>query len=617
LRYAFTTCMVLLPARRWLPVSCASMALVTWDVVATRDSMRALDCNEAAIKEFGCDPSAVDAQATQMIAGYSEEEIEWSNKEVDLQKITDRRECRLITTLLLGFVIGDAAILYLLNSTDPQVQAYSYKMLSSSIVVFSAQAVTNICENGIQWILSGRHVKKYVHMWLVTSLFFPWFFSISLLAFLLRERHDDLFAAVSLVAHVAAFSALEGLGDLQELLGEKLALLVKETSPNASISSSVHGRTDMSKVAANFLFCLYLVGPLAAFFTYRSVSTLPFLWRKLKANKLAAADKAAAHQAAADLLSHASGQPANGHLSPEQLAGSHRASLTPSDGVKQRHATGILTDAPVCPHGSGKSHSGHGHGDSHWQHEAFMAESESACIFTGFFVKQFVVYLVTGHPPPMDCTHDPKRCKVPVFEMQLLAAVVVGLYSIVVAISIYHTSISKTSKVLLRMQLLFSMSFSWTLMHLGDLVVTHAIWSQTDENSVLHSATAKKLASAALMSPLFVLVILFLDKLADHGKLDENTAETTVECIALLIGFYWEKVFGCAVHNVAKYSRNNFHSRMFVISLELGLILFVLPAWHWYIVPKASRPVPKRPRERHSELGGISKQALSGSSSEG
>jgi len=242
----------------------------------------------------------------------------------------------------------------------------------------------------------------------------------------------------------------------------------------------------------------------------------------------------------------------------------------------------------------------HGHGHSHWQHEAFEAESESACIFTGFFVKQFFVYLITGRPPPMDCTHNPIRCEVSVFQMQLLTAVVVGLYAIVVAISIYHTNVSrKPSKLLLILQMAFSMSFSWTLMHLGDVVVIHKIWAYTDKvDSVLHSSTAKKLASAALMSPLFVFVIIVLDRLADHGMMDEDTAEATVGCIALLIGFYWEKVFGVAVHNVAKHSGTQLLSILFVVGLELGLVLFVLPAWYWYIVPKASQPVPRRKGEK-------------------
>merc|ERR550532_3877636 len=100
--------------------------------------------------------------------------------------------------------------------------------------------------------------------------------------------------------------------------------------------------------------------------------------------------------------------------------------------------------------------------------------------------------------------------------------------------------------------------------------------------------------------------------------LDESTAETTVKCIALLIGFYWEKVHKNAVQSVAISSRSIFDSRLFVIIIEVGLLLFVLSAWRWYVVPKASQPVPKRPLERGGMLhGSKSMQALSGSSCEG
>jgi len=535
--------MVLLPASRWLPVACFAVAL------ATRDSMKAFDCNEAAIQAGKCDPG--DKQFPNEVSNlkpeYSKNEGRLNDEEVRLQGNSDVRDCHIITTLLLGFIIANMAILYLLNCTDPQTQAYSYKMLSSSIVVFSARTVTNSCANGIEWIgpwtIPGFSVKKTLKMWLGTSFFFPWFFSISLLAFFLRGRHDDLFAAVSLVAHVAAFSAVEGLGELQELLGEKLA-------------KNLQGKSAT--------LCLYMVGPLGAYFSYRCCALLPLLWREFQARRCARADQATLNT---DVLSHVSG-----------------------DG-----------------------NADHGHDDWHWKHEAFLAETKAACIFTGFLVKQFFVYLVTRHPPPMDCTTVPVRCRVPVFDMQLLAAVVVGLYSVVLAISIYHTYLRRTSKILLRLQLLFSMSFSWTLLHLGDVVISYYVWAYMDAASVWHSATAKKLASAAMMSPLFVLVIFVLDKLADHGKLKEDTAETSVECIALLIGFYWERIHQNAVPNIM-YSRNSFHSEPSVITMEVGLLLVVLPAWRWYVVPKASQPVPKRGGLLH---GSKTLKALSGSSCEG
>jgi len=577
---------MVLPASRWFLVVCTAVALATRDSIMA-DSMRAVDCNKAAIQAGDCDPFSAPSHASALKAEYSSNETRLNAEELARQKKSDVRECSIMTTLLLGFIVVDVAILYLLNSTDPQVQAYSFKMLSSSIVVFNAQTITNICENCLGWMLSVCNVKntlkmwlgmrkKPLKMWLLSFMFFPWFFSISLLAFLLRERHDDLFAAVSLVAHVGAFSALEGLGELQELLGEKLVTNLKGTG-------LCHSAT----------FCLYLVGPLAVLMSYQACSFLSHLWRECQAKRCATADQATLR---ADVLSHGSGltdapaTPSEGMA--ERPSGGHLADAptSPSEGKLAGHH---LTDASVTP-SERDSHTDHGHDNSHWKHEAFVAESEAASIFTGFFVKQFFVYVVTGHPPPMDCKDDPIRCTVSAFQMYLLAAVAVGLYSVVVVISIYHTYLAKTSKVLLRLQLLFSMSFSWTLMHLGDMVVAYNVMVYIDSASVLHSVTAKKLAAAAMMSPLFIFVILILDKLADHGKMDDDTAEATVQCIALLIGFYWEKVFGNAVHNVAKYSNKSLHSMLFVITIELGLILFILPAWRWYVVHKANQPVPKR-----------------------
>lgn len=140
------------------------------------------------------------------------------------------------------------------------------------------------------------------------------------------------------------------------------------------------------------------------------------------------------------------------------------------------------------------------------------------------------------------------------------------------------------------------MTLSWVILQASEWVVLEMVWEAIAPDSPLHAKTVKKLICASALSPVLVLIIVYVDAMADRGFVNGESAEATVRCIAFWIGFYWEKVFFSAIKNVTKHMTHKFDTRAIIPEtvLSLGILLVVMPAWRWFLVPTAVQPVPAR-----------------------
>jgi hypothetical protein len=241
-----------------------------------------------------------------------------------------------------------------------------------------------------------------------------------------------------------------------------------------------------------------------------------------------------------------------------------------------------------------------------WQEEIGDSEFTTSAIVVGFFMKQLIVYLCTSHPTPLDCTSEPILCQLPPEQMLYLAVPMIFFYLLGISISLRekHEEVEEKNTVLESLQVHLTMTFSWLLMHFSECFVSKLISDYSGPGSMLVASTVKKLFTAAALSPMLVLVIIWLDKMADRGWLDSTSAETSVDCVAFVVGLAWEKVFASAISNMSDQLVAQSERITPVIpdlALSVLLLYTMLPGWRKYLVPTASLPVPEREVDEEKE----------------
>jgi len=541
-----------------------------------------------------------------LVGDYNVSEIAEGERENQAQEEAERKSGFLVTSMLIGFIVFDMTILYLLNSPDKQMRAYSFKMLSTCIVVFCALSLEQLQEAALEQLSALVHSNH--HSALITEnvvsffLFLFWFFGISYVGWYLRHRHEDLHAALGVVLHVAAFTAMEKLGEAQELIGE--AWLHDQGFRKVGSYNTGVG-------------LMYLLGPAVTWVLIRLSAIIAMYWRDhwLSVEGPAADTPVATSEvehSAADMATAGAGSQSTSMDSAEMPetpgALEHQGSAGHSKAEEVKHSaadmarvvpgsqSASMDSAEMAVTQAAPEHQGSaGHGKAHWKMEVFHAEVDASGIVVGFLMKQCIVYVITAHIAPMDCAPHAIQCKATRVEMEYMILPVLAAYGMVIGLSHLHQNAGGHAHHILELQVHVCMTFSWTVMHLSEWAVTDMVWEYTNGDSPLHAATAKKLATASALSPVLVLVIISIDKLADHNFMNSENAEVTVQCIAFLIGFYWEKVFGSAIYNLTDHMMETDLGK-FVPNLTLSacLLCAIIPAWRWYIVPIACLPVPAR-----------------------
>jgi len=576
------------------------------------------------------------------LGGYSKEKQEKNHREKKEAARAESTTSSLVTFMLFGFLFLNFTILGLLNSDDLQVRCYSYKLLSTCIVVFCALAVNQVQHKFFHWMLE----KMELHGCLETILLFVfvcWFFSINFTGYHLRASHEDRFAAMGLLEHVAAFVLMEMLAEMQEYQAEEY-------------EHAGHGHEESIVMVGDLrldMIRLYVAYPFMVAAFIRCWQFVTFFLRRYLAAKHLRQEEEEARAAAAAQPPPPPTLPPPAPAAPPQpvsrlgFSGRGRSSDDGARGVGFATGSSTIAEATAAPEkpkpeaeappkattavepllpefvmamnlakrccGGGASEAAprsqivvvEEEGDpmaGSWQEEVGESEFTTSAIVTGFFMKQLIVYCTTSHPPPLDCTAFPIKCLLPPEQMVYLAAPMVMFYLMGIRISLREKSeeVNKKNTVLESLQVHLSMTFSWLLMHWSECCVFKLIDISSGTNSILNGHTVKKLFTAAALSPMLVLVIIWLDKLADRGLLDSTSAEASVDCVAFVVGLAWEKVFASAITNMSAQlgeSKNLWFQPGPVLpdlALSLLLLYTMLPGWRRFLVPTASQPVPER-----------------------
>ena len=113
------------------------------------------------------------------------------------------------------------------------------------------------------------------------------------------------------------------------------------------------------------------------------------------------------------------------------------------------------------------------------------------------------------------------------------------------------------------------------------------------------SITLGLVVLAFVITLICVLLIFVLDFFADRGEVNIKAVRTVIHCLGVLVGLAWEKAFHTAVEGVVEGTGLQKSSGPFgVTALALGLVAMVLPAWRWYILPRALAEVEMRVMKR-------------------
>lgn len=232
---------------------------------------------------------------------------------------------------------------------------------------------------------------------------------------------------------------------------------------------------------------------------------------------------------------------------------------------------------------AGEAHAGHG--GPHWVHLAMEGEEDCSAIVVGFLLRQLLTFVLIGEVPQgMSAPHILK-----IFSMWsvYIADVCLVLLMLLSAYVVEQCHRGGTPyKVACYVHMCISFTLAFCLV--GALKCTAKYYG-------IH-AGGMRLAVAAIATPMTIGAIVLIDKLADMRRMSEKSAEALINAGGLVAGLAWEKAFA---HSIDVIAHENAHVQgMELVPVEtllcLALIMLILPGWKVFILPKASRPTPRR-----------------------
>jgi hypothetical protein len=213
------------------------------------------------------------------------------------------------------------------------------------------------------------------------------------------------------------------------------------------------------------------------------------------------------------------------------------------------------------------------------------AEGEATAILVGKLLSQFVVAVATAQVPPHDCSSH--FCNHSTHATCVMGLACIAGIVVLLRVSDFNEKFGdeENDAELIDLAVPTSAFFViWTVQTAGSYFWETGLPGGEAGSEVIH---------AALFTPLIVLVIIAIDRLADTGKIDSKAADAVLGSLGLLIGLQWEMAFHAGVH-VAVGSVDAVPHVALECVLAVVIIAALVPAWRWYIVPTAAHPVPSR-----------------------
>mmetsp|Transcript_22924 Transcript_22924/g.52552 ORF Transcript_22924/g.52552 Transcript_22924/m.52552 type:complete len:518 (-) Transcript_22924:76-1629(-) len=98
------------------------------------------------------------------------------------------------------------------------------------------------------------------------------------------------------------------------------------------------------------------------------------------------------------------------------------------------------------------------------------------------------------------------------------------------------------------------------------------------------------LFTALLLTAIALIVVLALDFIADvilHHKSDNSAMRALMVSLGLMVGFTWERCFDLGLEHLSILRENPAAQTVLRHALPWVMLAIVVPAWAWYILPKA------------------------------
>eukprot|EP00928_Gymnodinium_smaydae_P045012 TRINITY_DN3004_c0_g1_i1.p1 TRINITY_DN3004_c0_g1~~TRINITY_DN3004_c0_g1_i1.p1 ORF type:complete len:713 (+),score=90.41 TRINITY_DN3004_c0_g1_i1:25-2139(+) len=492
----------------------------------------------------------------------SEEERRERYEEKKEHKEAERREHHshdaelhygfLVGLTLLAFLVFVMYVLYMTQNSDPQLSAYSYKIISLSIGIYLAvmgedaqsqiftQAMVKFMKHDEN--LDGTYADEVIL--LVLMIF--WYFFMTVLCRWYRDSDESLEVIKIVVMHLGVFVAIELFGGVQRDLVE------------------MHGHDFYSRLRVHFAFPFVIV---------LFCKVLSIAGEALRKSWLAG-----------DAAGHGDD---NGHEEGH------------SRGSADEISTSLdVVDAHEHDHGNGDGGShedghGHGHHPPHWVHVSIECEDEFSGLLFGCLLARGITYLCTT------------KMQDELFDNGWVAAPADALLKMGAAVAVTGALFIASTKLPERLGEKYAMFAEYIEIHLQFLCT----WVALDLLSVAfansfyrheppdyqNSETIQRTYIAFSTAPIIMVGLWFVDFMGDRNMLSDFTANEVIESIGLLTGLVWERAFHSGLHAIIhKFSLSGHIHNLLTGIAQLFIIATVIPAWKWYIVPTSLKPIAKR-----------------------
>lgn len=457
----------------------------------------------------------------------------------DLMNEEEAEIARVVGILMIGMILVVAGVMFLLNYPDPQIQNYTYKLISLSFSIFGAVMLEKLQVSYMKTKLvmptmntwtDGKDTTKYkmASHFLSGTLFLCWFAALSRGCYAFKDSKENSVAVKSFFAHEAAFVAIH-----------TVAYIQKDFAKGVSLNDD----------------------KMDDYVDYANYAGAPFVfWAFCKVLRC--------------LLSRY-----RNYLGGEHEGG-HAADSHDDHGGEDEHSEPDSAEHGMVPRDSMFEPS------VHWSHNAVEGEVDCVALVMSFLIRQGLLFFVTGRIP--SSSGDSNFHSWQDFSW-LGLGILISLF-LIWATQKRHKSGDHHDggEGLLEQTLRFDQMLA--CMCLGWFVLTFVSWVAM---ALLKHQAMWPIGTACFATPLACFMLIVSDWLVDRELLDEEIGHCVINCAGFLIGFAWEISFAFAVDSVSKHKSVNLHG-LWDILLCVVLLLTILPAWRYFLLPQAMAKAPER-----------------------
>mmetsp|Transcript_156024 Transcript_156024/g.291151 ORF Transcript_156024/g.291151 Transcript_156024/m.291151 type:complete len:741 (+) Transcript_156024:65-2287(+) len=222
-----------------------------------------------------------------------------------------------------------------------------------------------------------------------------------------------------------------------------------------------------------------------------------------------------------------------------------------------------------------------------WDHQCEHTEDHFSGIAVGMLLSIVIRYSITGEMPPIwgapryktesECTK--------LFGVSLALSLPIFFISLATHAMAKGTSGNKGLKWIVRCMKVFqttmAMTMGWSLMYA-------CRWQWWTARHGVGEVMTARLMLALIFSYVGFIFIVVVDRIGDKVKVGKEGFAVVNEAFSLGIGMSWEGAFSQSVDEFAEeYGGEGGHARAWTeVLLAVFLIILILPAWVWYILPK-------------------------------